>query len=78
MGRVRYRLRQLLTISIGVVVVLALVFLAAFWLDTTMYNIDVRLPLWALIACWGLAVVDLVLQYLGLRHGETPRTVYKG
>jgi len=70
--RVRFRVKQLRNINFGVIAALAVGWVITLILDSSMYNMDLDLTMWVLIGCWGLALADIFLQWLGLRNGETP------
>lgn len=70
--RVRFRVPQLRKANLGVIAVLAALWVVSLILDSSTHNIDLHIPMWVLIGCWVLAVVDVVLQWLALRNGETP------
>jgi len=67
---VHYRVTQLRVASFVILAVLLLVWLVSTILAATTYNVDLRLPLWAMAGCWLLAGLDLLFQWAGLRHGE--------
>ena len=70
--RVRFRVTQLRNVNIGILAVLFIGWIVTLVLDSSMYNMDLDLSAWVLVGCWALAVVDIFLQWLGLRNGETP------
>ena len=69
--RVRHRVRQLKQASWIIVGILLGLWLTAFFLDSTFYNVDLGLPLWTCLGCAALLVVDLLLQRQAIRHGES-------
>ncbi len=71
-SRVRFRASALRKTALGVLVVIALLWLLSQVLNHTMYNIDLGLSWWVAIGCWLLALVDVLFQWLGLRRGERP------
>jgi len=70
--RVRFRVSQLKAISFGVLALVALVWIISAILGSSTYNVDIGMAWWMLLACWGLAIADILLQWLGLRNGEQP------
>jgi hypothetical protein len=70
--RVRFRTKLFRRIALGVWGAVVGLWLITLALDNTTLNTNLGLPTLALTGMWGLALVDIVLQYLGLRHGETP------
>lgn len=70
--RVRFRVKQLRNVNFVILAILAIGWVVTLVLDSSMYNMDLDLSVWVLVACWALALVDVLLQWLGLRNGETP------
>ena len=70
--RVRFRVAQLRNVNFVIIGILAIGWVVTLVLDSSMYNMDLDLSVWILIGCWGLALVDIFLQWLGLRNGESP------
>ena len=70
--RVRFRVKQLRSVNFAILAILAIGWVVTLVLDSSMYNLDLDLTVWVLIGCWALALVDIFLQWLGLRNGETP------
>ncbi|MDR0284226.1 MAG: hypothetical protein LBI33_04955 [Propionibacteriaceae bacterium] len=73
--RVRFRVGPLRWTTFAILGGLAILWVISFFLDASMYNVDLHLPVWTLVACWSLAAADVLLQYLGLRAGERPNHV---
>jgi len=69
----RTHLRMVNFIILGV---LAALWIVSLILDSSMYNVDFHMPVWIMLGCWGLALADIVLQWMGLSRGEAspPRT----
>ena len=74
--RVRFRVDQLKKISYAILGILCLLWVCVFILSNTMYNVDLGMSWWVLLGCFGLAIADLILQYLGLRNGESPNITH--
>lgn len=74
--RVRFRVSQLRKINFAIIGVLVLLWVISIIMDLTVYNADLGMNWWILLGCWGLAVADVILQWMGLRYGETPNTTH--
>ena len=70
--RVRFRVAQLRNVNFIILGVLIIGYIVTWVMDSSMYNVDLDLSAWILVGCWALALVDVFLQWLGLRNGETP------
>jgi len=68
--RVRVRVAALRVISLIVLVIMVIGAILTVIMDSTMYNVDLHLSWWTMIGSWGLALVAVILQWLGLRRGE--------
>ncbi len=70
--RVRFRVKRLRQINLAVVGGLALIWFVDYLLGMSTANIQLMSNTWILLGCWGLAVADVVLQWVAMRHGERP------
>ena len=70
--RVRFRVTQLRNVNFIILAVLIIGYIITWVMDSSMYNMDLDMSAWILVGCWALALVDVFLQWLGLRNGETP------
>jgi len=70
--RLRFRVRLVRWIAIGIMAAVAVIFLANAMIDASVYNMDLGVKWWTMLASWGLAVVMVVEQWLGLRYREVP------
>jgi hypothetical protein len=74
--RVRFRVEQLKKVAYVILAILAGLWITSFIVNLSIYNVDIGMNWWVFIACWGLALADLILQYLGLRNGESPNITH--
>ena len=70
--RVQYRRSQLRIANNVILGILAILWIISLILDSSMYNVDLKLPMWTWLGCWILALTDLILQWIALRNGEPP------
>ncbi len=71
-SRVRFRMARLRQINLVILGGLAMVWFIDYLVSLTTYNTDVMVNTWVMLGCWGLALADVLLQWLGLRSGERP------
>ena len=74
--RVRFRVDQLKKVAYIILAILAVLWIISFVIGSSIYNISIGMKGWVFVACWGLGVADILLQYLGLRNGETPNITH--
>lgn len=70
--RLRFRGKVWRAAVFVVLGILAIGWLAAQVMNTTVYNSTLPLNLWTMYGCWALAIADLILQWWGLRSGDRP------
>jgi competence ComEA-like helix-hairpin-helix protein len=67
-SRVRFKQKSLIWLIITALVVIAVVWLIDWAVNQTTSNVDLGLGWWAAVACWAVAVADLLLQRSAMRN----------